>query len=156
MAEGTRLVRMSDALMIEIRKLSMGAHVHLTDLIPNAPSPGSIEWMPIVEAIAAELDSSSGRWIVKLPLGTVEAVPADVLPGSVHSLVELGSILEPPSVTHCLGQHQVARWEGANHRWQRVFGIRSLVVISVSRSVAEASEGDPFVCEQLWEIQSST
>jgi hypothetical protein len=142
--------------MVEILRLDEGGHLHLSDLMVDAPLPGSLDWLPIAEKVAAELEESSGRWVVKLPLGTTERLPVDPWRERPRWLPELGRILEPPSVVCCFRQHRSAVWEGENHRWQRLFGHRSLVVLSLSRSVIEAREGDPFVCEQLWEIQGPT
>jgi hypothetical protein len=143
----------SDVLKFEIRRLRVGGHIHLNDLLLDAPPPGSLDWLPIVSAIATRLDSLSGRWVVKLPLGTTDVAPVNLSPAQLHTLPDLGRILEPPSIVRRSSRSNVCAWEGENHRWQQVFGRRSLVVISVSRSVIEARDGDPFVCEQLWEIQ---
>jgi hypothetical protein len=153
-AEGARVVRVTgDMMLLEIRRLKVGGHVHLNELLLNAPAPGSLDWLPIASMIATRLDEASGRWVVKLPLGTTEVAPVNVSPEFPQSLPDLGRILEPPSVVRCSSRRNVSVWAGQNHRWQQVFGHRSLIVVSVSRSAIEARDGDPFVCEQLWEIQ---
>jgi hypothetical protein len=123
-------------------------------LIDDAPAPGSRLWLPIVESVVADLEGRKGRWVVKFPLGSIAELP--MTPPTVSTIFELLSpdevLMEPPSVIRLTNAAGSSTWQGENHRWQSKGIGRSLAVVSLSRSLDESGNNEPFFCELLSEI----
>ena len=141
-------------MSVAIGRLRVGQRVHLDGLVADPPPPGSQLWLPIIGAVVAGLEGREGRWVVKLPLGFLTELPTSQPTISrIFALLTSDEVLmEPPSVTHLARAYVSSTWEGENHRWQSRSAAGSLAVTSVSRSLRESLDGEPFFCEMLWEI----
>lgn len=139
---------------MSVETLEVGAHIHLDEVVGNAPAPGSREWLPIVEELIQLLDSQGGNWTITVPVGTATVVPRKVVSApDVFHLVDRSDLMEAPAA-HRLADTLVAnRWEGEYHCWRRVLQNTVAEIVSLSRSSMQIGSGEPYCVEIAFEIR---
>jgi hypothetical protein len=139
----------------ELGKVAVGGHLHLDEVVSDPPAPGSHDWLAYMGAVVDHLVGEQDRWIVKLPLGFVSTPPPELASANdIFLMVERGEdLMEQPSVNRLGPSNAPSTWEGQNVRWQWCDRPGVTTVVSVSRSLRDRVDGEPFSCALLYEIR---
>jgi hypothetical protein len=118
--------------------LATGDHIHLDTLVENAPAPGSAAWLPLVLDLVTYLADLGARWVVTVPVGVVDAVPA-VPPTAVKlfDIIDERELGETPAVYRIAAGGPNLRWAGEIHEWRQPLKPNVLEVLTLSRHAAE-------------------
>jgi hypothetical protein len=129
----------------EIRALVPGQHLHLDEIIENAPAPGSLEWLPIMRSLALEIHEwGEGSWGVSIQLGTVKKPPCGPIPTeSIPALIEQAERFTPPDVWR-LESGPSHAWEGEKTTWDTDLTARVRECVTYSRSADDREAGEDF------------
>ncbi len=59
-----------------VAEMTVGEHVHLEELLEDAPGPGDHRWLDLADGLLADLSLGAGVWAMTIPLGEVQDVPS--------------------------------------------------------------------------------
>jgi hypothetical protein len=138
-------------------------HVHLDELIDDAPRPGSSDWVGVLLTIVDRLAVGAGMWFVRLPVGYADGLPK--LAGlTVAGAIEDAAMFvpadgdrglyfvgEPPSVYRGAAGARPASWQGVAHSRIRVLSPNVRERISYALS-DDAGPNEPYTVSVVWEI----
>jgi hypothetical protein len=132
-----------DRAMADIITLVRGDHVHLDEVVPDPPPPGSRLWMPRLVELAHRLRTSDGHWALSLPVGQVD--PDRVRIATAEDVFDLASAptIEPPSV-HRVGDHRVDPWPGQQISDASSMAAGVMVTTTLSRSPIGREQHEPW------------
>ncbi len=139
----------------QLEALEPGDHIHLDELIDDAPPPASIKWFLLLRDVAEQLESWGGTWVVAMPLGSSPVIPN--LPMEPEEAIKLPGFeltSEPPSANKLDGEYTLEIWQGENYTYASQIRTGVTQVLTFSRSPEELSAGEGFTVHLNTVIES--
>jgi hypothetical protein len=137
-----------------VTDLAPGDHLHLDALLADAPPPGSLVWLPIIDDLIEVLTETDLSWFVALPLGSVTAPPEGKLTiDTVAAIVDSSHLAEPPAAHRARADTDAETFDGDLRRTVHDLGGGVVEVVTVSRSAIEVREGEPWTVQVGWAIE---
>ena len=132
-------------------------HIHLDELVPDPPAPGSMEWLPVLDEVLGFLMKLGGPWYVSLPLGQCKALPGgDLSTEGAARLASREHLMEPPAVYRIAADLSHAVWDGESYCWTRVHRTGAVEAVTASRSRAEGAALEPWTLRVGFAIEPLT
>jgi hypothetical protein len=138
-----------------VHQLVIGDHVHLHELVEKPPSPGSRDWLPILQQLVAHLMGHGGHWGITLCIGEAQGIPADtaLTVDNVFEYVDASDTYEPPAVYRLSERAILNRWEGEQHKWSRMLEPAVMEHVGFNRPKDERPERGGWFAQITFEIR---
>jgi len=127
----------------ELKTMRPGDHMHLDSLMDRPPVPGSHEWLPVIDEVAAYLAGCEGRWVVSFSVGHCDSAPTtETSRADALVLVSRPEMSERPAVHRLVDPPPPPTWEGEHRRWNSKITERIVGYVSFSQSPDEREDGE--------------